>query len=75
MPFLKILFDIVIILLYNKYQKGDYRKIEKMPEADAFWSEPRACRAQISASYNYSIGFIFAWVLRLACTWVWHMLS
>lgn len=46
--------------LVNKHQKGDNRNIEKMPEADAFWPEPRACRAQIFASYNYSIDFIFA---------------
>ena len=62
-----------LILLYycfiiNKHQKGDYRNIEKMPEADAFWPEPRACRAQIFANYNYSIGFIFAWMLWLAHT-------
>lgn len=59
----------------NKHQKGDSRNIEKTPEGDAFWSEPRACRAQVFASYNYSIGFILAWVLRLAHTQVRHVLS
>lgn len=34
-----------------------------MPEAGAFWPEPRACRAQIFPSYNYSVGFILAWAL------------
>lgn len=62
-----------LILLYycfiiNKHQKGDYRNIEKRPEADAFWPEPRACRAQVLANYKYSIGFIFAWMLQLAHT-------
>lgn len=61
----KIFFDIVLMLLYNKHQKGNYRNIEKTPEADAFWPEPRACRAQIFASYSYSIGLILAWVPRL----------
>lgn len=31
----KIFSNFVIILFYNKHQKGDNRKIEKMPEARA----------------------------------------
>lgn len=56
-------FSLVLLsywFIINKQQEGDYRNIQKMPEADVFWPEPRACRAQISASYSYSIGFIFA---------------
>lgn len=71
----KIFFNIGYCFIINTHQREDYRNIEKMSEADAFWLEPRACRAQIFASYNYSIGFIFAWVLRLAHAWVWHVLS
>lgn len=53
--FFLLKFHLVLLsycFIINKQQKGSYRDIEKTPEADVFWPEPRACRAQIFASYN-----------------------
>lgn len=59
----KKLFDIIIILLYNKHQKGDNRKIEKMPEARAQSMQgTNICLLQLFHS------FIFAWALMLPHT-------